>query len=238
MINVLLLLYQKSSRIINARSSQIVLLFVTLMLYSTTGYMYFELPENPDLTWVDAFWWSIVTMTTVGYGDFFPVSIWGRILIGFPTMLLGVGILGYMLSLVATAMLESKMLEANGIIFCSPVYGHNVSGLMKIFIDRFSYNGHHPRFFKQKALFIANTCGMGLKGALKGMEFIGAWGFHVIGQIGIKWPHYEQSEKEQIKNDRIIEKYAKKFYKELKIETPKPQSNQVKQFYIMKKLNH
>ena len=50
--------------------------------------------------------------------------------------------------------LESKMLEANGIIFCSPVYGHNVSGLMKIFIDRFSYNGHHPRFFKQKALFI------------------------------------------------------------------------------------
>ena len=84
------------------------------MLYSTTGYMYFELPENPDLTWVDAFWWSIVTMTTVGYGDFFPVSIWGRVLIGFPTMLLGVGILGYMLSLVATTMLESKMLEAKG----------------------------------------------------------------------------------------------------------------------------
>ena len=76
--------------------------------------MYFELPENPDLGWVDAFWWSIVTMTTVGYGDFFPVSIWGRVLVGFPTMLLGVGILGYMLSLVATTMLESKMLETKG----------------------------------------------------------------------------------------------------------------------------
>jgi len=84
------------------------------MLYSTTGFMYFELPENPDLGWVDALWWSIVTMTTVGYGDFFPISIWGRILVGFPTMLLGVGILGYMLSLVATTMLESKMLETKG----------------------------------------------------------------------------------------------------------------------------
>jgi len=34
--------------------------------------------------------------------------------VGFPTMLLGVGILGYMLSMVATAMLESKILEAKG----------------------------------------------------------------------------------------------------------------------------
>lgn len=84
------------------------------MLYSTAGYMYFELPENPDLRWIDAFWWSIVTMTTVGYGDFFPVTMWGRVLVGFPTMLLGVGILGYMLSLVATTMLESKMLETKG----------------------------------------------------------------------------------------------------------------------------
>ncbi|MBI9038443.1 MAG: NAD(P)H-dependent oxidoreductase [Bacteroidales bacterium] len=130
--------------------------------------------------------------------------------------------------------LEAKMLEANGIIFCSPVYGLNVSGLMKIFIDRFSYNGHHPRFFKQNALFVANTCGMGLKGALNAMKFIAVWGFHVVGEIGIKWPHYKQSEKEQNKNEKLITRASEKLYQNMIIETPKPQTNQVKHYCIMK----
>ncbi|MHC4526746.1 MAG: potassium channel family protein, partial [Planctomycetota bacterium] len=111
---LLFLLYRGAARAIGCPFGQVGLLFVVLVLYSATGYMYFELPANPDLRWVDAFWWSIVTMTTVGYGDFFPGSVLGRVLIGFPTMLLGIGILGYMLSLVATAMVESRIKEMKG----------------------------------------------------------------------------------------------------------------------------
>ncbi len=114
MINLLFHFYHRVNRVFRVRGLQMVLLFVVLVFYSATGYMYFELPDNPELSGIDALWWALVTMTTVGYGDLFPVTLWGRILVGFPTMLLGVGVLGYMLSLVATAMLESKIMEAKG----------------------------------------------------------------------------------------------------------------------------
>jgi voltage-gated potassium channel len=114
MISLLSNLFRHAGKAIAKRQTQAALLFAALLLYSSTGYMYFELPKNPDLTWLDSIWWSMVTMTTVGYGDLFPTTMWGRVLVGFPTMLLGVGILGYMLSMVATAMLESKLLETKG----------------------------------------------------------------------------------------------------------------------------
>jgi len=114
MISLLMSLFRGLGKTMAKRTTQATMLFVALLLYSSTGYMYFELPQNPDLTWMDSIWWSMVTMTTVGYGDLFPSSILGRVLVGFPTMLLGVGILGYMLSLVATTMLEAKILETKG----------------------------------------------------------------------------------------------------------------------------
>ncbi|SDQ87583.1 ion transporter [Pseudovibrio sp. Tun.PSC04-5.I4] len=39
----------------------------------------------------DAIWWSFVTITTVGYGDFYPVSFEGRIIASF-VMTIGVGL--------------------------------------------------------------------------------------------------------------------------------------------------
>ena len=114
MINILFRTFKQVRRIATAKPIQIMILFISLVLYSATGYMNFELQQNPQLQWGDAFWWSIVTMTTVGYGDLFPVTFMGRLFVGFPTMLLGVGILGYVLSIVTSAMLESRILETKG----------------------------------------------------------------------------------------------------------------------------
>ncbi|MFL2480136.1 MAG: potassium channel family protein [Verrucomicrobiales bacterium] len=114
MINIIARTLKRLGKVAIKKPVQIMALFISLVLYSASGYMNYELPNNPNLEWSDAFWWSIVTMTTVGYGDLFPVTFWGRIMVGFPTMLLGVGILGYVLSLATSTMLELRTMEKKG----------------------------------------------------------------------------------------------------------------------------
>ena len=53
-------------------------------------------------TFGDALWWAVVTVTTVGYGDFAPVSVEGRI-IAVVMMLLGIALIGVVTASVAAA---------------------------------------------------------------------------------------------------------------------------------------
>ena len=93
---------------------RVLVLMLTVLLYGASGFLYFELPGNPDLTWGDGFWYTIVTIATVGYGDFFPKTPGGRFLVGWPIMVVGIGLLGYALSMVAAALVTSKTREVRG----------------------------------------------------------------------------------------------------------------------------
>src|SRR3954466_9192365 len=53
----------------------------------------------------DALWWAIVTITTVGYGDFFPVTSLGRIT-AFFVMVAGIGIIGALASILAALLVS------------------------------------------------------------------------------------------------------------------------------------
>jgi voltage-gated potassium channel len=54
----------------------------------------------------DALWWAVVTITTVGYGDRYPVTMLGR-LTGFAVMIAGVGIIGALASILASLLVTS-----------------------------------------------------------------------------------------------------------------------------------
>ncbi|MFV0634920.1 potassium channel family protein [Demequina sp.] len=53
-------------------------------------------------TFGDALWWAIVTVTTVGYGDFAPISVEGRV-IAVLMMLVGIALIGVVTASVAAA---------------------------------------------------------------------------------------------------------------------------------------
>ena len=46
-------------------------------------------PHGRISSFFDALWWSLATITTVGYGDVFPITAAGRIVGGF-TMVVGI----------------------------------------------------------------------------------------------------------------------------------------------------
>ena len=52
----------------------------------------------------DAVWWSVTTVTTIGYGDRYPVTFGGRV-VAMCLMVAGVGLFGALSGIVATLFL-------------------------------------------------------------------------------------------------------------------------------------
>ena len=79
---------------------------ILLVIFSSIAILHVETDPNSNIkTAEDAIWWAYVTITTVGYGDRFPVTTEGRIVAAI-LMTAGVGLFGtftaYMASLFVT----------------------------------------------------------------------------------------------------------------------------------------
>ena len=68
-------------------------------------------PNHPSVNSIwDALWWSLVTISTVGYGDVVPETLMGR-LIAAPLIIVGVGVVGYIAGFMSTLMASSTVKE-------------------------------------------------------------------------------------------------------------------------------
>ena len=92
--------------------------FVTLMLafivltVASALVLQFE-SKSPDAnitTGGDALWWAVVTITTVGYGDKYPVTAGGRVTAIF-VMFAGVGIIGALASILSSVLVPAPLAE-------------------------------------------------------------------------------------------------------------------------------
>ncbi len=87
----------------------VVTVFVTfiLIVLASTLMFYIESDVQPDQfpNIISTFWWAIATLTTIGYGDVYPVTGWGRLLSGV------IAILGIGLVALPTGILSSGFVE-------------------------------------------------------------------------------------------------------------------------------
>jgi len=97
-----------------SKSDLIVTLFVTflLLLLASSLMYYVENPVQPDKfpNIVASAWWTIVTLTTVGYGDIYPVTVLGKILGGL-IALLGIGLVALPTGIISSGFMEEIRLK-------------------------------------------------------------------------------------------------------------------------------
>lgn len=99
---------RRARRILTHRGLHFVLLAVLVLVFALAAVeLGFErnAPGARIHSYGDALWWAIVTVTTVGYGDKFPVTPGGRG-VAVVLMLVGIGLIGVLTATVASFFVE------------------------------------------------------------------------------------------------------------------------------------
>ena len=83
-----------------------------LQSFLSAGIYYFENEAQPEVfqSVFHSTWWSIVTLTTVGYGDVYPITVGGKIFTFF-VLMIGVGLVSVPAGLVASSLKKARDLE-------------------------------------------------------------------------------------------------------------------------------
>jgi len=94
-----------------AREEIVLYVFVTLILLylSAVGVYFCEHEAQPEVfqSVIHSFWWAIVTLTTVGYGDVYPITFGGRLFTCL-VLFVGLGVVSVPAGLVASALAKAR----------------------------------------------------------------------------------------------------------------------------------
>lgn len=94
---------------------EMILFFIITFIFvflASSGIYFFENEAQPELfsSVLHSGWWAISTLTTVGYGDVYPITVGGKIFTFF-ILLIGVGVVTVPAGLIASALSKARELE-------------------------------------------------------------------------------------------------------------------------------
>jgi voltage-gated potassium channel len=84
-----------------------------IILYlASVGIYYFENPVQPDSfsSIFHSLWWAVATLTTVGYGDVYPITVGGKVFTFF-VLVVGLGIVSIPAGLIASALSKAREMD-------------------------------------------------------------------------------------------------------------------------------
>lgn len=87
---------------------------LVMLFFSGVGIYQFEHEAQPEnfASIPHGLWWALVTMTTVGYGDVYPITLGGR-LFTFLVLIVGLGVIAVPTGLIASALTEMRKQESD-----------------------------------------------------------------------------------------------------------------------------
>ena len=110
-----------SNAIKNRKEELIITVIITLflILFSSTLMFYIENEQQPDkfINIPSTFWWAICTLTTVGYGDIYPVTSFGKMLASVIAFL-GIGLVALPTGIISSGFLEEIQKRKKEDIVC------------------------------------------------------------------------------------------------------------------------
>lgn len=88
---------------------------VILLFLAAVGIYYFERDAQPEnfASVFHSLWWAVITLTTVGYGDVYPITLGGRIFT-FVVLMIGLGIVAVPAGIVTSALSQARAMEEGG----------------------------------------------------------------------------------------------------------------------------
>jgi voltage-gated potassium channel len=96
--------------------TRVVALVLAMNVIFAAAFFLAERRASPDLSFLDSLWWAMVTMTTVGYGDYYARTAAGRFLVSYPAMVVGIGLVAYLAGTVADAVLSRLSRRRKGLL--------------------------------------------------------------------------------------------------------------------------
>lgn len=107
-------------------------IFIVLLLMIVAAVLMYNIENSsqPDKfsNAFDALWWAVATLTTVGYGDIYPVTALGKLLSGIIAVL-GIGLVAVPTGIISAGFIEQINIDNNSIEdskkYC-PYCGHKI----------------------------------------------------------------------------------------------------------------
>lgn len=126
----------------------VIFILITVILIGSFGIMILEGKANKEFeSFSDSLWWSVVTLTTVGYGDKYPITEGGRTLATI-FMILGLSIFAMITGFISSFIIEKSKREEYKQM-------SSISGSNHVIVC--GWNTHGPKIIKELSVLFSKS---------------------------------------------------------------------------------